>query len=293
MMFNLDLAGAEWVIVAYLADDANMIAVSTSGKSPHVVTGSLISRVPEELVLADHKLLGDLTNPDDIMQLREVKLPELLALPGTFIPRTMSIRQAGKKSNHGLNYGMGYRRFALENEMPETDAKTIHQLYSTQAYPGLSNWWKSIKNELKSNHRMLSNCFGRKVRLLQEAGSELYDAAYSFKPQSTVGDVVNRAMTAAYDDDSPAFRPMRLGAQVHDSLMLQYPVDGPLLGEWLLAMKRYLQPDLTYSGKTFRLGVDLKVGYDWGNMATIKWADDPAEVARLVRAAPVRRRLLA
>jgi hypothetical protein len=121
MFLEFDLANAEWVVTAYLAGDENMIEIIQSGRSPHIATGALISGAPEEFVLEEHKLLGMQSDPDTIRSIRKgLKIPQ-----GIFMPRSMSIRQAGKKSNHGLNYGMRYRRFALENEMPETDAKPI------------------------------------------------------------------------------------------------------------------------------------------------------------------------
>src|SRR5215510_138225 len=132
MMLEFDLAGAEWVVVAYLANDENMIGVVKSGKSPHIVTGSLISGASEDFVLQEHKLVGSHTDPNTIEMLRR----QLTIPPGIFLPRIMSIRQAGKKSNHGLNYNMKYRRFALENEMPEADAEPIVNAYVNKAYPG-------------------------------------------------------------------------------------------------------------------------------------------------------------
>ena len=283
-LFNFDLAGAEWVLVAYLANDQNMIDVVRSGKSPHTVTGALISGLSEEMVLKDHKLIGDQTNPDEIQELRREHLPELEAArgqPGIFIPRSMSIRQAGKKSNHGLNYDMQYRRFALENEMPENDAKAIHELYNTKAYPGLPGWRRGIQTELKTNARVLTNPLGRKVRLLDEWGSDLLMAAYSFKPQSTVGDIVNEALVKIYRSQDPEFKDMLPGwAQKHDSLLLQSHSKSPYLGLWASTVRRLMSPLLTINGHEFRLGVDMKVGWNWGDMKEVPWTPDPVQLQR-------------
>lgn len=267
LFIEFDLAGAEWVICAYLANDTNMLGVVASGKSPHVVTGSLISRVSEELVLAEHKLVGSETDIRKIAKLRE-QLPELYR--GTpFIPQSMSIRQAGKKSNHALDYGMQYRRFALENEIPEPEAQKIVEAYSNKAYPGLKDFWRDIKNELRAS-RTLTNCFGRKVRLLTEWGNDLFQAGYSFKPQSTVADCVNKAMKAAYTDESRAFEKAHLAAQVHDSLNFAHgSTDPATLVAFVVAMKDYMTPELCYSGKTFRLGCDAKIGQSWGAMQSL------------------------
>lgn len=279
---NLDLAGAEWVIVAYLTGDENMLSVVRSGKSPHVVTGNLVTRIPEEFILRDHKIVGDNTDPTVIRQLRSKELPELLTMEkdGYFLPRTMSIRQAGKKSNHALNYGMKFRRFALENEITEADAKPLVDKYSTVAYPKLPEWWDRVRQKLRLD-RTLTNCFGRRVTLLDEWGHELWMAAYSFEPQSTVVDTVNQALKKTYDHMALPLDKVRLGAQVHDSLMFQYPeYDLVGMAESILQVRSYMRPVMQINGQQVQLGCDVKIGRDWGHMREIKVAD--ASVAEVV-----------
>lgn len=284
LLMEFDLAGAEWVVVAYLSRDKNMLGVVASGKSPHVVTGALISGAPEAFVLEEHKLVGNNTDATTLQQLRrQLQIPQ-----GIFLPRVMSIRQAGKKSNHGLNYNMRYRRFALENEMMEEDARPIVEAYSTRAYPGIQNYWEDIRKELKDNKRCLTNCWGRKVHLRDEWGETLFNQAYSFKPQSTVVDIVNRAMRLAFKDQSGPFRKMFLGAQVHDSLQIQSPVPGDF-EDWIMlaAMARkiketYMRPEIEYHGVPFRLGCDMKLGLNWGDMHEVKLPHDLEEGAALL-----------
>lgn len=266
MLLEFDLAGAEWVVVAYLSGDANMLRIVEQGLSPHVETGKLISKAPEELILKEHDLLGATTDPDILLTVRKEHLSELFS-NSIFLPRTMTIRQAGKKGNHGLNYDMRYRRFALENEMPEPDSKVIVHAYRNDAYPGLVAWHDSIKRELRDNDRTLVNLLGRRVRLLDQPGPDLWDRAYSFKPQSTVGDIVRKAMLSVYLDDDHVGMWAKLKANVHDSLMIQYP-DNPRdrLLEFVVRVIRYMSPELECNGRTFTLGVDVKCGHNWGNM---------------------------
>jgi len=294
IMMEFDLAGAEWVVVAYLSGDANMLGVVASGKSPHVVTGSLITSVPEDLVIEEHKAVGSNTDENTIREIRDTKLPHLVDMAEKgliFLPRVMSIRQAGKKSNHGLNYNMKYRRFALENEISEADAMPLVEAYTTVAYPGIPKWHESIRQEMRDHDRTMTNCFGRKVRLLGEWGSELFDQAYSFKPQSTVADSCLQAMCQVYENESDRFRKVRLGAQVHDSLMILHPIPTNW-NEWVgLAMtvqdiKGYMRPPLVYEGREFRLGCDLKIGFDWGHMREVKTSEDyPEKTAAAIRSA--------
>ena len=261
LLIELDKAGAEWVVVAYLSGDGQMLKVLRSTRSPHVITGSLISGCPQDLVEKESKLVGLQTDPNLVETSRQ-ELPELQG-NGYFLPRTMSIRQAGKKANHGLNYGLGYKTFALYNEMEERDAKEIVRRYHEDAYPGIRQWHEKIKRQL-SKDKTLSNCFGRKRKFIDAWGMELWLDAYSFIPQSTVVDMVNIGMTNAFDDKSLDFQ---LLAQVHDSILIQVPP------EWEKAAKDckkialdYMMPTIQYGAREFQIPTDVKVGYDWSNM---------------------------
>lgn len=289
VLMEFDKAGAEWVVVAFLADDPNMLAVVRSGESPHVATGHLITSAPKELIILEDKILDKTTDPDELLRVRSStpELNPLLDLP--FLPRSMTIRQAGKKSNHGLNYDMKYRRFALENEIPEADSQMMVDLYNTVAYPGVPAWHKRTRNELHANGRVLTNCFGRKSgRLMGEAGHELYAKAYSFVPQSTVGDIVNRAIRAAYESNRPSIRLADLLTQTHDSATYQYPITGNF-SEFLKDMASFavqfayghdfMNPELAYGQHKFHIGTDLKIGLDWGHMQKVKLSEDVTQVA--------------
>lgn len=281
LIISFDLAGAEWVVTAYLADDERMIAVANGPDSPHVVTGSLISGAPMDLVLEEHKLVGAETNPNMIDIARQ---PIIDKLSGYFIPRTMSIRQAGKKSNHGLNYRMQYRRFALENEMPESDAAMIVNRYSEEAYPGLKDFWKWVEGCLKNNKRTMENCFGRKIPLYDAWGPDLLNKATSCVPQSTVFDVCRIGMCRAYEDTTSAFQPARLLLQVHDSLDYEYPLNFAQMAHFILVMVyRHMRVPLHYNGHEFVLGVDVKVGLSRGRMVPLKVEDDHDVMVRRLR----------
>jgi hypothetical protein len=114
--------------------------------------------------------------------------------------------------------------------------------------------------------------------------------AFSFKPQSTVVDIVNQAMCLVYENEESLFIPVELGAQVHDSLMLQYPI--PTVGrEWeeiaqfCLRVREYMRPELEYSGHKFRLRSDLKVGLSWGDMREVRMTEDASALAEAIRTA--------
>lgn len=285
LLMEFDKAGAEWVVVAYLSGDPRMIEVIESGKSPHVVTGHYMTGVPEDLILKENKIVDKNTDPDTIEELRHQSCPEIFELATKFLPRTMSVRQAGKKSNHGLNYAMRYKRFALENEVEEREAKIMVDLYNKEAYPGLPKWHERIRRELRDNDRTLYNLFGSKVRLLEEWGDDLFNAAYSYKPQSTIGETVNLAICDLYDDTSPEFLLADLLTQTHDSATVQYPLVFDKMATFAHKFARtYMEPEMETEGRKFKIGTDLKVGLNWGHMLEVPLVDNLDELAASLEA---------
>jgi len=270
MLLEFDLAGAEWVIVAYLSGDENMIKVVESGESPHVNTAALMTGLPKDIIEAEQKFLQSATDPDTIRELRREHVPEIFDLFARFLPRNMTVRQMGKKSNHGMNYNVKYRTFALVNEISEPDAIRMIELYNTVAYPSLPQWRKDLQKEFRENKRFIWNLLGKGVRLLDKPGPDLWNAITAYNPQSTVADIIRRALIAIYRDYSELAKPMFLLAPVHDSILLDYP-EKPLdrLREFIKLMKGYMTVELEAKGRKFTLGVDVKGGPNWGNMKGI------------------------
>lgn len=291
MMFEIDKAQAEWVVTAYACGDANMIAALESGEDVHAHTAHLITGAPIELINKEKKILGHETDQDRIFQLRMEQIPELFE-EASFVPRSMACRQAGKKSNHGLNYAMGFKRFALENEFPEKESRQIVDGYRG-AYPMLPIWWDTLERKLKKD-RMLTNCFGRTRRFLATLDHNTLKDAIAYIPQSTVVDLVNGAMIKIYNDRSDIMMPVDMLMQTHDSITIQLPV-----GNWknmalaLLKVKEYMNPTLDYNGRKFQIGTDIKWGLNAGEqdanrnpygMREMAFLSNPDQLAELLEA---------
>ncbi len=267
IILSFDKRQAEWVVCAFLAKDARMIEVVEKGLDPHTRTGHLISGAPEDLIQKEHKLIGHSTDPFDIEEKRVGVFP-----PGNswLLPRTMSIRQCGKKSNHAFDYDESARRFSLENETSEAEAKRIRASYF-DAYPGLQNtFWEDCKRELNDNARILHDLLGNKRSFYGPWGHDLFKQAYAYKPQSTVAEIVKRGMLLIYNDTSKLFQPSILMTQVHDSVDLEYPTNS-IENLALITQQsyHYLTPTLHYAGHDFIIETDLKVGFDQGNMVDV------------------------
>lgn len=262
---ELDKSGAEWVVFAYFSGDQRMIDVVERGISPHPVTGSLISGAPEELIKEEDKKLGHETDATVLRDMRRQLFPELVQR-GFFLPANMTIRQMGKRSNHGLNYDLGYKSFAILYGLTEGDARRVHAGYR-RAYPGVERAHKKIVMDLKENDRILINAFGRKYHFLGRWGDELWKRAYSFHPQSTVGDLVNRGMKLLYWDDNVP--DLELMQQIHDSLLSQMWIVPNREGfvnaaKQILIWREHFNPTMEYSGRSFQIASEIKAGINWG-----------------------------
>ncbi len=268
---EVDKRQAEWVAVAYLTGDANMIEAIEKGMDVHTHTSSLMFEADPAIIKYEHKLIGHTTDADLIKELRESDLEIAKAIrdSGKRWPRTMSLRQCGKKSNHGLNYDEGPNGFAMINEIDQAEAKRIVDMYH-HIYPGIRIWYESIKRQLQKD-RTLTNCFGRAVRFLGAWNDSLWKSAYSMLPQSTIVDSLNKGMQKLYDDPNVCGRGganADILAQVHDSILLQVPIEFLKNKENFDTLRETIRvdtsPSMTYNGRTFTIASDFKFGMNWG-----------------------------
>lgn len=280
IFISMDKAQAEWIITAYTCGDPKMISAIENKEDIHARTIHEMTRVPLDLIKKDKELIGHQNDADEILRLRTEHLPELINGNWNFLPRGMSLRQCGKKTNHGCNYIEGYRMFALLNEIPETDAKIYVNSYR-DTYIMLPVWWEHIGRQLAKD-RTITTCFGHKRRFLGDLNHDLKKAAVSYIPQATSVWVVNKAMIAAYNDNSLEFEDLRLHAQVHDELLFSYPIDRwNDLAKVVYRLEDYMTPTLSHEGRKYKIGTDLAVGE--------YWAERDIECPKGVKAIPISR----
>jgi hypothetical protein len=98
----------------------------------------------------------------------------------------------------------------------------------------------------------------------------LFNQAYSFKPQSTIGDITRQTVTAIYNDDYPS----EIIQQVHDSAIFQLPFSKHIKDNAAYISKvafspSHLRPMLSYSGHDFYIESDAKIGYSCGKRGSV------------------------
>ncbi len=250
--YSFDLAQAENRIVAYVGQVHSMIDAFESGADVHRLTASLIfGKPPEEI--SDEP--GSCSLGDGMH----------------------SERFWGKKSNHGLNYDLGYKTFSFYYEIPERDGKFIVERYH-QAYPGVRQKFHAYVRRCLAETRTLTNLMGRRTKFLDQWGDSLFKDAYACIPQGTVGDVINeRGLEYLYY--TPEFAKAELLVQVHDSIGFQLPLSLSLAehARILMAVRRSLEQPLTAHGTEFVVPVDLTMGYSFSKLECldISWKTFP------------------
>lgn len=235
VLYNIDLAQAENRIVAYVAPEPNMIAAFESGIDLHRQTAGLIFGKPVNEVSDE---------------------PGSSSIGGGIY----SERFWGKKGNHSLNYDLGYKAFALINEITEAEARFIYDRYHA-TYPGVKQYHTWVRTKLAKD-RIIENCLGRRRLFLERWGDELFKEAYAYIPQSTVADIINRRGLSFIYYNQKWFEPVELLNQVHDSIVFQISLSiaPEIHAECILRIKESLEAPITFRGVAFSIPADLMVG---------------------------------
>ena len=266
-LWAVDKKGAEWVVVAYLSGDQNMIRCIEEGINPHTHTAHLMTNLPYEVIEEEAALVKASTNPEFIQRCRARMTPASQAAMKrvAWVPLTMSCYQAGKKANHAINYNEGSVTYALTNGVSEAEAKRVIHLYTHIAYPGIPQWWEDTQFALNT-HRTLENCFGRKWVFRGALNDELYRMAFAFIPQSTVVDASNQGLLYL-DKHLPRLEPL---LQKHDENLGQckFAHASTFLGDAKRLMKA-MTPSMEYGGRMFTIGNELTLGMNWGEMSEV------------------------
>jgi DNA polymerase-1 len=138
-----------------------------------------------------------------------------------------------KKLTHGINYGEGPRKIAMNLDMPEAEVRD-YLFKWRQANRPTVDWMKKVSKEAESTG-VLTTVFNRKRWFWT---SKLYGESLSFLPQSTLADIIIRSMIGllyeriglsvelalkASNVLEPLPKPARLLLSVHDSLLIEAP----------------------------------------------------------------------
>lgn len=236
----IDLKQAESNVVAHLADDEEYIQAHKSGDVHTYVT---------RLVWPDMPWTGDLKKDKAIAK----RLPEWDNVPGH------DFRFQAKRIQHGSNFGLTPGGIAMIAHIPFKEA-TIAQASYFRAFPGIRDWQDKIKGSVKA-HEELVNLVGRIISLFGRPWDEhTVKQGLSFKPQSTVADILDAAMWKIWYEMDPW--EVQLLAQVHDAVLALFP-EGRL--DIIRRAGNLMKIEVPVGKRIMVIEPELAVGKNWGH----------------------------
>jgi uracil-DNA glycosylase family 4 len=179
---------------------------------------------------------------------------------------TSTQRDAGKTVRHATNYSAGPTVLANRLGVSLKEAKTLIDLYH-KANPMLRMWYNLIQQELKLT-KTLTNLFGRKHRFLDRWGDSLFRSAYSYIPQSTIGDLLNKALLQIYDNHMELPYEMLILLQLHDAVYIMVKEENVM--DAIKFLRKQMLIPLYYNNDEFLIDVDFAVGDSWGETKTLE-----------------------
>jgi len=198
-----------------------------------------------------------------------LKAVELFGIPWEQV--TEKQRNIGKTIRHARNYKAGPGVLANRLGITMAEAKQLIQA-DERIDPSLGMWQHSIEQELKLG-RTLTNLLGRKHRFLDRWGDSLFRSACSYKPQSTVGDLLNKALKKFYDMLLDIPYEVIILLQLHDAIYVM--VEKEYVDKTIKYLREAMIIPLYYNNEEFTIDVDFKVGDSWaeGENLEINWRD--------------------
>jgi DNA polymerase-1 len=175
-------------------------------------------------------------------------------------------RTAGKTVRHATSYSAGPQVLANRLGIKLSEAKILMDMYH-KANPSLRMWYTSIQQELKKN-RVLTNLFGRKHRFLDRWGDSLFRSSYSYKPQSTVGDLLNTALLRIYNSILELPFETIILLQLHDAVYVMVKEENVM--DTIKFLRKQMLIPLECNNEEFTIDVDFGVGESWGEKEEVE-----------------------
>jgi uracil-DNA glycosylase family 4 len=173
-------------------------------------------------------------------------------------------RKIGKTLRHANNYSAGPAVTAHRLGCSLPEAKKLNQIYHNIC-PQLSIWHTTIRNKLAKD-MTLTNLIGRSHRFLDRWGDTLFRSAYSYIPQSTVGDLLNKSLVTFYKNYG---KERIIALQLHDAIYILSPLGQHNREESIGMLRECMTYPLEYQGVEFIIDVDFAAGPSWGELEEI------------------------
>jgi len=184
------------------------------------------------------------------------------------IPMSMyNLRRIGKTVVYAYSYGMGpmMLQTILAREDVYFEAKVCRRLLFevARARPMIALWHKQVQEEIRTT-RTLFNAFGDKREFRGRLNDDMWRAAYAWRPQSTVGRILEFAIERLFRADTK-FEPL---LNVHDEVVGQLP-EGEV-ERTIPIIRQYMEIPHEVNGRELVIPADFSVGENWGQMKEVE-----------------------
>jgi DNA polymerase-1 len=205
-----------------------------------------------------------------------MKASELYGVPIENV--TSAQRAVGKTVRHSRNYAAGPTVLANRLGISIAQAKQLIEL-DKAADPLLEKWHVAVDEEIK-RPRVLTNLFGRKHRFLDRWGDSLFRSAYSYIPQSTIGDLLNKALLSVYNAHTKLPFELSILLQLHDAMYVTCKEE--YIQDALNFLRSNMLIPLQYGSSTFIIDVEFKLKSSWaeGEDVEFNWREFDAKLLR-------------
>jgi uracil-DNA glycosylase family 4 len=241
-IIEADYSQAEAVIVAYLTGNQKMIKMFKD---------SFGLSITEKKAYDIHVL----------------KASELYGIPINQV--TPEQRRVGKTIRHARNYKAGPTVLANALRINLTAAKNLIAM-DERIDPSLGMWHLATQEELRKT-RTLINLLQRKHKFLGRFDDNLFRSGFSYKPQSTVGDLLNVALKKIYDSLLNVSWEVEIMLQLHDALYVMVEEENVM--PTIKHIRQNMLIPLTYNYDEFTIDVEFQVKESWaeGTQLELNW----------------------
>ena len=176
------------------------------------------------------------------------------------------MRRIAKVLNFGVIYGLSPHGIARQTDLSQKDGKKFIDIYFDK-YPGIQTYLDSVKEQCRANgyvetilgrRRYLPDINARNFRLRSQAER----AAINMPIQGTAADIIKVAMINIQKRLQDLEMKTMMILQVHDELIFEVPQNELFQVETIVSE---LMPSSLKLGVP--LAVEIKKGYDWGNLS--------------------------
>lgn len=281
LLCQVDQAGAEALIVAYLCKAARYRALFQNGVKPHTYLAlKLFKEQLCEKYVAD-KVIQASTTEIHLLRLLPFwkELAELIKDSDNWKPEERYYHM-GKKTIHAGSYGMRESKFRLSMLKESAGAINLSHEQATKflvgfhkEFPEIQEWHVRTFAQAKRT-KQLRNLLGYPYNITNYFDQNDYKDLIAWVPQSTVACITKQAIVKLQNHIESEKKDWHLLlSDCHDSYLAEArgeitdkdEIAGDVL-ELGKLMKQFIEIEMTspFDGSKFRMKSEASVGFNWG-----------------------------